>query len=432
MKVLNNIEKRKVNNLYLLNKISTSIHIEMVEKKLKKTVAIIGGGAAAMMLACSLDRSKFTVSMYEKNRTLGRKFLVAGDGGFNLTHSENMNQFLGRYRNTAFIKPFLNHFTNTQLIEWLAEIGIETFVGSSKRVYPIKGIKPIQVLKAIEKKIAENEVTVFYKHEWTGWKGDDLLFIHDGITKVIKPDITVFALGGASWKVTGSDGRWIDLFAHKGIATVPFSPSNCAFKVDWKPEFIKDHHGNALKNAAFRCDDKTQKGEAIITHFGIEGSGVYPFSENIRKQLTAYQKAILYVDFKLELTENELVDILKNEPKLSIKDVLLKRIKLSKTQFELIKNYTTKEEYHSPQFIANCIKHFPVHIVGLGDIDAAISTTGGIALTAVTTHLACKNIANTYFMGEMLDWDAPTGGYLLQACFSMGNYLARHLNEDER
>jgi uncharacterized flavoprotein (TIGR03862 family) len=403
----------------------------MVEKKLKKTVAIIGGGAAAMMLACSLDRSKFIVSIYEKNKSLGRKFLVAGDGGFNLTHSENINRFCERYRNAAFIKPFLKHFSNTDCIHWLNTIGIETFVGSSKRVFPVKGIKPIQVLKSIEKKIAENEVTLFYKHEWKGWKGDDLLFINEGIIKEVKHDITVFALGGASWNVTGSDGRWIDLFAQKGIATVPFSPSNCAFKVDWKPEFIKDNDGKALKNAAFRCDDKMQKGEAVITQFGIEGSGVYPLSENIRKQLTAHQKAIIHVDFKLELTEKQLVDILKNEPKLSIKDVLLKRIKLSKTQFELIKNYTSKEEYHSPQFVANYIKHFPIHIAGLGDIDEAISTTGGISLTEVTTHLACKNIANTYFMGEMLDWDAPTGGYLLQACFSMGNYLASHLNEGE-
>jgi uncharacterized flavoprotein (TIGR03862 family) len=403
----------------------------MVEKKLKKTVAIIGGGAAAMMLACSLDRSKFIVSIYEKNKSLGRKFLVAGDGGFNLTHAENINLFLERYRNTAFIKPFLNHFSNTQFVDWLAEIGIETFVGSSKRVFPVKGIKPIQVLKAIEKKIAENEVTLFYKHEWNGWKGDDLLFIHEGITMVVKPDIAVFALGGASWKVTGSDGCWIDLFTKKGIATVPFSPTNCAFKVDWKPEFIKDNDGKALKNAAFSCADKTQKGEAVITNFGIEGSGVYPLSENIRKQLAAHQKAIIHVDFKLELTEKELVDILKNEHKLSIKDVLLKRIKLSQMQFDLIKIYTSKEEYNSPQFVANYIKHFPMHIIGLGDIDAAISTTGGIALTAVTPHLVFKNIDNTFCMGEMLDWDAPTGGYLLQACFSMGKYLASYLNERE-
>ena len=401
----------------------------MEETKLKKTIAIIGGGASAMMLACSLDSTKYSIALYEKNKALGRKFLVAGDGGLNITHSENKDLFIERYRNAAFIKPFLNHFSNTDFIHWLQSIGIETFVGSSKRVFPVKRIKPIQVLKAIEKKMTQNKVSLFYNHEWTGWKENNLLFHKDGQTIEVKPDITVFALGGASWKVTGSHGNWLDVFAQKGIATVPFSPSNCAFKVDWKSEFIQEHHGKALKNASFRCDQKIQKGEATITQFGIEGSGVYPLSDNIRNQLINNQKAVIYVDFKLELSENELIHILKNDPKLSVKDVLLKRIKLTKTQYDLIKSYTTKEEYLSPQFVANCIKYFPIEITGLGEIDEAISTTGGIDLTAVTSHLECKHATSVFCIGEMLDWDAPTGGYLLQACFSMGNYLASYLNQ---
>lgn len=394
----------------------------------KKSIAIIGGGAAALMLACSLDSSKYIVSIYEKNNTLGRKFLVAGDGGFNLTHSENLEAFINRYTPTYFIRPFLQHFSNTDFIDWLQMIGIETFVGSSKRVFPVKGIKPIQVLKAIEKKMIENKVALFYKHEWIGWKENELIFLNEGIKRVVKHDITVFALGGSSWKVTGSDGKWLNLFSEKGIETLSFAASNCAFKVDWKPEFITENHGESLKNVAFSCGQKSKKGEAVITHFGIEGSGVYAFSNSIREQLISKQYALIYIDFKLEMSEDDVFKILSADSKLSIKDVLLKRIKLSQTQYSLIKNYTTKEEYYNPILLAHFIKNFPITITGLGEIDKAISSVGGISLNELTFQLEFNKMANTYCIGEMLDWDAPTGGYLLQACFSMGKYLANCLN----
>ena len=183
----------------------------------KQNITIIGGGPASMMLACSLDASKFNISIYEKNAALGRKFLVAGKGGFNLTHSENLEQFIERYHPKQFIEPFLKHFSNSDFRDWLKSIGIETYVGTSKRVFPVKGIKPIEVLNAIESALKMNMVSMHYNHEWKGWSNHELLFLNNGETKIIKSDVVIFALGGASWKVTGSAGNWTSYFEEKGI-----------------------------------------------------------------------------------------------------------------------------------------------------------------------------------------------------------------------
>lgn len=396
----------------------------------KKSVIIIGGGPASMMLACSLDISKFEISIYEKNATLGRKFLVAGDGGFNLTHSEDSASFIKRYTPSDFIKPYLTHFSNTDFIKWLSSISIETFVGSSKRLFPVKGIKPVHVLNAIEQKLINNNATVFYRHQWKGWDGNDLVFLNEGELKKVTSTITVFALGGNSWRVTGSDGEWAPIFKEKEISVLPFYPSNCAFKVDWIHEFISEYNGQALKNVEFRCGKHTQKGEAVITQFGIEGSGIYAFSKSIRQQLLQYHKAIVYINFKPEKTEEELIEQLVLKGNLSIKDVLLKNVKLSQLQYHLIKYYTNKEIYSNPTQLVKYITKFPITIIGFGNIDEAISTVGGIDLNELTPHLELSKLPNNYCMGEMLNWDAPTGGYLLQACFSMGNYLANYLNND--
>jgi uncharacterized flavoprotein (TIGR03862 family) len=411
----------------------------------KQNIAIIGGGPASLMLACSLDASKFNISIYEKNAALGRKFLVAGKGGFNLTHSENLTQFAERYHPEKFIEPFLNHFSNTDLRNWLKSIGIETYVGTSKRVFPVKGIKPIEVLRKIEKQLDKNKVSVFYNHIWQGWENDELVFLNNSEVKKVKVDKVVFSLGGASWKVTGSDGSWTKYFNEKGIDTNVFYPSNCAYQVNWNSEFIKTHQGQALKNCEFTCGNISRKGEASITKFGIEGSGVYPLSLEIRKQLVNHPEIIsdsrqmlnqvqrdeiakLYIDFKPDLSLQEIKSRLENKGKLSIKDILEKKINLTATQIELLKIKSSKEEYNDVLFLSQLIKNYPLFIVGFAPIDDAISTIGGISLREINENLELKKLLNHYCMGEMLDWDAPTGGYLLQACFSMGKSLADKLN----
>lgn len=394
----------------------------------KKNIAIIGGGASALILACSLDANKFNISIYEKNAALGRKFLVAGKGGFNLTHSENIKQFSERYYPKQFIEPFLKHFSNTDFRNWLKSIGIETYVGTSKRVFPVKGIKPIEVLNAIECVLKKNNVSIHYNHEWKGWKNNDVIFSHVNDTKVIKPDYVIFALGGASWKVTGSAGNWTSYFEEKGIQINPFYPSNCAYKINWNQEIVKHISGQALKNCEFSCGNMHKKGEAVLTDFGIEGSGIYGLSKEIREQLIRDKNAKLFVDFKPELSLQEIQNRFENKGKLSIKDVLEKKINLSKTQIQLLKHQTTKEEYNQPEIISQLIKKFPLHLTDFAPIDDAISTVGGICLEEVNENLELKKLPNYYCMGEMLDWDAPTGGYLLQACFSMGKYVADKLN----
>ncbi|MCF8423573.1 MAG: NAD(P)-dependent oxidoreductase [Bacteroidia bacterium] len=415
----------------------------------KKNIAIIGGGASALMLACSLDASKYNISIYEKNAAVGRKFLVAGKGGFNLTHSEDVTQFAERYHPKKFIEPFIEHFSNTDFRNWLTSIGIETYVGSSKRVFPKKGIKPIEVLKAIESQLQKNKASVFYNHTWQGWDNDELLFSHQNELIKIKPDVVVFALGGASWKVTGSDGSWTSYFNEKGIQIKKFYPSNCAYKINWNSAFIKMHQGNALKNCEFTCGNISRKGEAVITEFGIEGSGIYPLSGEIRKQLIRpnishpelvsgshemlkqFQHggvAKLYIDFKPDLSVDEIKKRIENKGNLSTKDVLEKKINLTSTQVELLKLASSKEEYNDTHFLSQLLKKYPLHIVDFAPIDDAISTVGGLSLEEVNENLEIKKLCNTYVIGEMLDWDAPTGGYLLQACFSMGKFLADKLN----
>lgn len=419
----------------------------------KKNVIIIGGGASALMLACFLDTNKYAVSIYEKNAALGRKFLVAGDGGLNLTHSEDKQQFVKRYTPSSFIEPFIQHFSNDNFRDWLKSIGIETFVGTSKRVFPLKGIKPIEVLKAIEKKLKENNVEVIYNHEWKGLQDDQLIFqTSNNQTSSVTADIVVFALGGSSWKVTGSDGSWTNLFKEKGININPFYPSNCAYKVNWPEGLVNQIEGKAIKNAVFTCNHINRKGEAVLTKFGIEGSGVYPLSPDIRKQLLRHPElvsgsqemlncnsvttkqlqhkntATIFVDFKPEFSVEEIKQRFESKGQLSVKDFLEKKLNLSSLQTTLIKAYTNKEDYHSIDVLIQHIKSFKIKITDFAPIDDAISTIGGVDLNEVNTNLELNKLPNHYCIGEMLDWDAPTGGYLLQACFSMGKFLADRLN----
>lgn len=292
---------------------------------LKKSIAVIGGGASALSFASFIDTSKFDVTIYEQNNALGRKFLVAGSGGFNLTHSENIEDFCLRYTPHEFVSPFIKQFSNLDFRAWLKHIGIETYVGTSKRVFPAKGIKPIQVLKAIEDVLNKNNIHVAYEHKWMGFENEDLLFQNKHNVVRIKADIIVFALGGSSWSVTGSNDNWLQHFKNKNVETLPIQASNGALGVNWDHLLIKQIEGSAIKNALFSCGDKTHKGEIVITKFGLEGSGIYALSPEIRKQLNQNGTAKLYIDFKPDLTEDAIQKRLEENSKLSIKDVLEKK-----------------------------------------------------------------------------------------------------------
>ena len=393
---------------------------------MKKSVSIIGGGPAALILAALLDCEKFKVTVYEKNKILGRKFLVAGKGGFNLTHSEPVAELIARYTPALFLEKALLDFDNNDFRKWIASIGIPTYIGSSKRVYPESGIKPITVLNAILDVIDKQGVAIQYQHTWTGWTNNDAVVFNSDTT--IKSDHTIFAMGGGSWKVTGSDGTWLELFEKESIPVIPFQSSNCAYRVDWPEDFILEHEGSPLKNIAISCLNKKQKGEAVITRFGLEGNAIYALSPQIRKELQSQQKATVFLDMKPTLSSDDLLQKIKKSTFKKTSETLQKEVKLSPAQIGLLKKYLSKETYLNPQLLAQNIKNLSIEITGSAILNDAISTTGGIQLQAVDENFQLKNKKNNYCIGEMLDWDAPTGGYLLQACFSMGMHLARHFN----
>jgi uncharacterized flavoprotein (TIGR03862 family) len=393
----------------------------------KKTVSIIGGGPAALMLAAALDCQKFKVTLYEKNKTLGRKFLVAGKGGFNLTHSEPIAEFIARYTPPHFLQGALLNFDNQDFRNWMDTIGIPTYIGSSKRVYPQSGIKPIAVLNAMLVLLDKQGVSIKYNHSWTGWTNNhDLVFNTD---TEVKSDYTIFSLGGSSWKVTGSDGTWLDLFKNEGIDITPFQSSNCAYHVHWPEDFINEYEGSPLKNIAISCLNKRQKGEAVITRFGLEGNAIYALSPQIREELENLQKATIYLDLKPSLNYDDLLLKIKKSTLKKTSEMLQKEVKLTLAQVGLLKKYLSKETYLNSELLAKNIKNLAIEITGSALLNDAISTSGGIELSAVDENFQLKKIKNQYCIGEMLDWDAPTGGYLLQGCFSMGMHLARHLNQ---
>jgi uncharacterized flavoprotein (TIGR03862 family) len=393
---------------------------------MKKQIAIIGGGAAAFLLAAFLDPQKFTITIFEKNKTTGRKFLVAGKGGFNLTHSEPIDALIKRYTPNNFLEQALLNFTNTDFRNWLSEIRIPTYIGSSNRIYPKPGIKPIEVLNAIIHALKEKGISIKYEHTFSDWDDNGNPIINN---KTIQTDYTVFCLGGGSWKVTGSDGNWLDTFSKRNIKTKAFQASNCGYEIEWKSEFIQKHEGTPLKNITISCDNVIQKGEAIITKFGLEGNSIYGLSPQIRKQLDANSKASIFIDFKPSLTLENVYSKIKLSSYRNTTDILKKELKLSTSQIDLLKLYLSKESFINTESLAKNIKKFHLQILHSASIDEAISTVGGIDLKAVSENFELARMPNQFCIGEMLDWDAPTGGYLLQACASTGVFLATYLNQ---
>lgn len=397
---------------------------------MKKNIAIIGGGASALVLACELDPEKFNVSLYEKNAALGRKFLVAGDGGLNFTHSEEPKEFLKRYSPPHFLEKAFYQASNDTYIKWMNALGIETFVGSSGRLFPKKGIKPIQVLDKIIEKLKHKGVTIFLKHTWKGFTENGfLLFETPHQSMEVHADHYVFCLGGATWPVTGSDGKWTSYFLKKNIKVLNFQSSNCAFKINWPQDLLSKIEGKTLKNCTFSCGTKIHKGEIVLTKFGIEGSGIYPLSPEIRQGLTLSGKMEIQVDFKPSLTVEKIVSKLTHNPASKNLSTRLKLdLNLSETQIVLLKHTLSKDEFLDLTLLAKHIKSFTLKLTGLAPLDEAISSVGGISLDEMDENFELIKLKGKFVIGEMLDYDAPTGGYLLQSCFSMAKTLATHLN----
>jgi uncharacterized flavoprotein (TIGR03862 family) len=387
----------------------------------KKSVAIIGGGPTALIAAYFLS-DQFAVTIYEKEKTIGRKFLVAGKGGFNLTNAKKGNDLIASYSPSVKVRNPLTTFSNKHLRMWLAQLYIPTYEGSSGRVFPEEGIKPISVLRRIEYNLLEKEVHINTGYELTDFNNEQLTFANG---ELIKADYSILALGGASWKKTGSNGNWIHLFNQKGIKTSPFEAANCGITVKWAPDFLVAHEGKPLKNIAINLRGQELKGEATITHYGLEGNIIYPLVSLIRDELNKNGSALIEIDLKPHNTAEELKIRLGNSN--NYKD----KLQLSPQKNALLKQFTTKAEYIDHSVGIQKVKALPIRIEGLRPIDEAISTVGGLNFESLNDNYSLKAFPNVFCAGEMLNWDAPTGGFLLQGCFSTGFWVAKHIALNE-
>lgn len=390
--------------------------------------AIIGGGPAGLMAAHALA-AHGTVDLYEQERTVGRKFLVAGEGGLNITHDAAGRTLLAHYAHAGFLDAALNAFGPEALRQWLAELGIPTFTGTSGRVFPQRGIKPAEVLKAIREDLRAKGVRIHLLHRFVGFDAQARPKVeHEGVQQVLSAQVVLFALGGASWPRTGSRGDWREAFERIGVRTVAFAPSNCGVEVAWPAELVAAHAGKPLKNIRVSAGDpagttglRSLRGEASLTRHGLEGNAIYPVVPALREALAHGRPATLVLDLKPDVPEGTLYERLGSAAPRERSAAL----KLDRAALALLKAFTPRDVMDDPAALARAVKHLPVPVSGLRPMEEAISTVGGIALEEVAPDQSLRKHPHLFVAGEMLDWDAPTGGFLLQAAFSMGRWAAR-------
>lgn len=350
---------------------------------------------------------------------------MAGRGGLNLTHSEDLDAFIHHYSEASpFLKPCIDAFSPADLRAWAHELGEETFVGSSGRVFP-KSFKASPLLRAWQKRLTGLGVEFRLQHDWHGWDKDALLFTNArGAELRVTPDATLLALGGASWPRLGADGSWVNLLADKGVTVTPLRPTNCGFHVTWSEIFREKNAGQPLKSIAVHFQDKFMRGEAMIAEKGIEGGVIYALSAVLREDIAKNGQAIIAIDLKPDTSPESLTQRLSVPRRGKSFSAYLRTVTgLAPASISLI-NENRPAQDMSPQELAGLIKNYPLTLTAPFPLDRAISTAGGIALDAVDAHLMLKQMPGVFVAGEMLDWEAPTGGYLLQACFATGAWAA--------
>ena len=387
------------------------------------------------MAAQRLAEAGHRVQLFEAQATVGRKFLVAGHGGFNLSNSEELAGFAGRYgAEQVRFAALLGYFSPDELRAWAADLGIETFVGTSGRVFPVAAHKPADLLRAWLGRLRALGVEMFTRHRWLGFAGTTSIRLRDesagpdaGREYIVTPTATVLALGGASWAKTGSDGAWVPLLQEIGVPVVPFAPANCGAEVAWS-EFFRQKVGRTpLKNVALRVNKgPAVRGELMLTDYGVEGTPVYALTPAVRAALAGDGRAVLHLSLKPDLPPAALLQKLQQpRGKASFPEFLKRALHLAAPVPTLLRELSPNCAMLGAEALAELLTALPLPVSGLRPLDEAISTAGGVSFAAVDEHLMLRQRPGTYVAGEMLDWEAPTGGYLLQGCFSTGAWVAR-------
>lgn len=391
-------------------------------------VVVIGGGPAGLMAADRISAAGHPVTLLERMPTPGRKLMMAGRGGLNLTHSEPIDRFLERYGPaTAEMRTWLARFTPADLVRFAGSLGQETFVGSSGRIFP-KVMKASPLLRAWLARLARQGVRISTRHTWTGLDDHGRVTCRDatGEQLAIEAQAVVLALGGASWPKLGADGSWVPIVQSWGVDVEPLAPSNAGIRVAWTPVFRDRSAGHPLKRIAITCDGHTARGEAMITASGLEGGVVYALAPVLRARLAGGTQASISVDLRPDVDQAALAQRLVKAPrgKQSLANWLRKAANLAPEAINLMREAAhlsgDKVVPADPDRLAAGIKAVVLPVTGFTGLDRAISTAGGIRLAELDENLMLRRRPGIFACGEMLDWDAPTGGYLLQACLATG------------
>jgi uncharacterized flavoprotein (TIGR03862 family) len=391
------------------------------------SVAVIGGGPAGLMAAEVLSQGGARVDLYDAMPSVGRKFLLAGKGGMNITHAEPYDAFVTRYRaRQQHVAPLLAAFPPDALREWIAGLGIATFVGSSNRVFPAD-MKAAPLLRSWLHRLRAGGVHFHMRHRWNGWRDDGMLrFTAPGGEVAAQYDATILALGGGSWARLGSDGAWSDLLQQRGVDVAPLRPANCGFDVAWSDYFRSRFAGQPLKSVAVTCTDIDgavihRQGEFIVSEHGVEGSLIYALSAALRDTIAEAGSARIVLDLMPDWSAQRVLDeVARPRGARSLSSHLQSRLSLKGVKAGLLRELVAAADFKDPAQLAACIKALPLTLLAPRPIDEAISSAGGVRFEAMNSGLMLHALPGVFCAGEMLDWEAPTGGYLLSACFAGG------------
>lgn len=378
---------------------------------------IIGAGPAGLIAAETLLKSGVQVAIYDAMPSAGRKFLIAGKGGLNLTHAEPYETFVTRYSNIEKLRPYLDAFPPDALRQWAKELGFETFVGSSGKVFP-EGMQASPLLRAWRGRLSALGVTFHFQHRWLGWDEKNALRFETAEGEILaEADVVVLALGGGSWQKTGSTGAWVEILQERGVQIQPLKPSNCGFNIQWSEFFKSRFAGEPVKSVTLTFKGRRERGEFIVTEHGIEGSLIYKFSAALRDEIEESGSATLELDL---LPDHEKPLFKHPQGKKSLSSYLKKETGLSGAKANLLWEVLPHGTSPDLGLLAATLKSLPLTLISPRPLDEAISSAGGIPFAVLDTNLMLTEFPGIFCAGEMLDWEAPTGGYLLTACFATG------------